>query len=304
MSKVEIVPYLLPEETRMKPKLWILDMNSELILIQESYYFLKDWDPGLSFTAYIDFDCDVSGIFQDCCLSNSSKLLLGTSWYSSGTNLSGIGQTVELDSSTDMLIDRLTLLVPGEQVSKNIKLTLSIVLLENTNPKSLSPSLPGTILWQDLCEIQLPDGDGRFPTDLIDFSSTSSLVSYGNAAWFLDWDQDNLHQIVDKDIRLYMNSHNDRVKKAVSGQDGSEKAIIDTIRYEIGKTWILSALNNKDFITDPYQYPPGSVGWVVYRLIELLFAPNNAKDLRALSQDASRFELLLQEKLSIFGGRE
>ncbi len=302
MSKIEVLPYFRPTADRMIPKVWVVESPSEHLPIVELPFILDQWDPGFNFSSYIDLECDVSGVFEDCKLSRNSKVILGATWYSSGTNLSGEGDKIVLSpQNAGFYSGRIYLAVPGDQVSKTIELKIALVLLENDAPKPLSPKLPGTILWQQSQSITLPNNSGRFPTEVIDFSKTEGLSSYSNAVWYLDWDKNNLFQSVLKDIRLYINKANDRVRNAVIGGEFAEGAIVDTIRYEVGRMWILNALANEDFLENPYQFPPGSVGFAVYKLIDLLFPRYSLRDLKHFSQNGTRFEVMLQDGLNIFG---
>ena len=102
---------------------------------------------------------------------------------------------------------------------------------------------------------------------------------------------------------LLINSSISQVKSAVSTPTPFyfEKAIASAMRFDVGRTLISGALNNREFVEDPYSFEDGSVGEVIRNLLNVLFPAETAQSLpNSRDFDAYLFDCALQGRFRLF----
>lgn len=296
MTQIRKFPYLTPSSERMLVGDWlhIKDGISEPL---EALF--PAWEPVVSINAYVPVRIDISGILTDCNLDTDAQLRLGAVWNSSGTMLRGRGAMINLDLKGTELEINVGVNVEGIKLAKSIELCVLLILASpGSRAKSFAPRIPGSILLKSKLYEVLLEGQGpRFPIEVLDFAHSS----YPNdAAWVLHWDPNNLHQTVLGDVRLYLNAKHEHVVHAVSENKPEYFDLQEAVRFDVARSLIYGALNNKEFLEAPEQYEAGTIGSAVRDLLQFYFPDTPISQIQANSEQPQSFEPKLQEKLRAF----
>jgi hypothetical protein len=192
--------------------------------------------------------------------------------------------------------------VRGGDIVGSIRVeTLLLLGAERLIPEPLTATRPGSILWHDSAVVAVEGEAPRFPIEVIDFASVVWAPS--DAAWLLSWNSYDLHQPFLGAVRLFINSTHNGVVRAASGNgmDAESAAIRSAIYYDTGRSLIRGALSNEDFLANPDEYEPASVGSTVAQLLRLLFPGDSFLELRnMLVERTEYFDSLLQARLQLF----
>lgn len=301
MTRVESLPYLRPAPDRVLLTNWKVETNNNLKLENN---LLLNWDPGTPVNVSVEVELNLAGVLADCRLSPFDILRITLSWQSPGTSLRGRGQAVDLAPGTPIYHKSLSLQLNGDLLSDRIRLEVQLLLpYSGRTDFPLAPRLPGSILWRFEKIILLEGLAARFPTELVDFAEAGWLPA--EATWFMDWDSGDLHQEAMGGFRLFLNSRNKNIVKAISGTEPVDRAIRECIQFDVARSMIFGALSSEEFVlnadkTDYYQ--KGSIGLAIWRLIRGLFP--EFKQLQGLYQifqdNPFRLECRLQERLKLF----
>lgn len=298
MTRVQMFPYLRPVSTRFVATPW-KDLSTTTSRPDQEP--LSHRDPVLPFLATRTVILDQQGIRQDCMLGNEDRLRLAVIWHSTGTGLRGAGSRIDLEpDETGPQVD-LQLQIDGAQISDTIRIETDLVLASTgTGNHRLAPHRAGSLLWRDVQTVQLGDDISFFPTELIDFGTNASWLP-SDAGWYLDWDPADLEVPALGRLRLLLNSDHPVIARSVSGSEQSDRAVQDTIRFEVGRTLVMGALDSDDFVAQADTYPDGSIGTALRRLIHALFPTDTLTGLQQYRrQQPFRFECQLQATLRLF----
>jgi len=296
MTQIRKLPYLIPSLENINIGSWQIYKDGNLCSLEST---MPNWDPAVSIEAIINARINGLRVFEECGLSSDAVLSVSAIWSCEGTMLRGIGskKIISFESSVkeyDLRVD-----IEGLLLSKWVELSVQLVLVKPSNiDKPFTAKYPGTILFKSSPFRVYLEGDGaRFPIEVIDFENTQ----YPNdAGWALFWDPYNLHQTVLGDLRLYINSRHERVRCAVSENRPEDHDLRESIRYEIAKSLVQGALSNDDFVENPDQYEPNSIGAVVRNMLQNYFPQISLADLRDDIQHSQTFDPKIQGKLQLF----
>jgi hypothetical protein len=262
---------------------------------------LPDWDPATPLDIAITAELDMGSIQQECGLTTADTLRLAIVWHSAGTGLRGRGDIYDIQGIADTIRVELGLSIAGALLADRIRVSTQLVL---ANEPSLRQSNivarhPGSLLWSEERTVILEGKDSRFPTELITFADSSWLPE--RAAWFLDWEPDDLHLPVLGHVRLFINADHSSVSRAVTQALPEDEDIRSAIRFDVGRTLILTALADDDFVGSYKKYDDSSIGAAIRRLLQGLFPFETIESLAMKRRtQASRFECLLQARLDLF----
>jgi hypothetical protein len=300
MTRIQSLPYLTPAPGRMMLGNWQIVRNKIAAPLSE---LLPDWDPAVSIQATVSVQVDLDGILSDCNLASDASLRLAAAWYCPGTVLRGCGDRVDLNKANTSKNIELCTEVEGINLAKAAEFSVRLVLLHHgADVKKFAPKLPGSILAQSNPYRVIIEGEGpRFPIEVIDFSDTYFAT---NAGWVLRWDPQDLHQTVLGDIRLYINSQHERVKRAVSENLLEDFDIREAVRYDVARTLIYGALSRDEFVADPDAFEDGSIGAATRNMLRVYFPEFSFSELRDRIQRPESFDPRLQEKLRLFWREE
>lgn len=303
MTRLQIFPYLRPAPSRVGVD-WQLHLDDGPRPLPDAHPY---WDPATPVDIVARVTLDLPAIRRDCALDAAARLRLAVTWQSPGTGLRGCGQIVDLVADGETPPLELHLHIDGALVADRLRCAVRLVLgATGSEPGPLAPSRPGSLLWSDERILLLEGGAARFPVELVDFQTNLSIMA-ADAAWYLDWDPDDLHLLALGSVRLIVNASHPIVRRAVTTAQpcDADRAIIDAIRYDVARTLIDGALGCEDFVAGPEQYEDGTVGAYARRLIRSHLG-GDATDFGTLhdqwrqASTRPRLECLLQERVRLF----
>jgi len=299
VTRVESLPYLVPAPERVRAGAWQLAARGEMKDLPE---ILLHWDPNTPVAVSRHLEVDLAGLLTDCDLASATVRAV-LAWHCPGTMLRGTS-TLHTLATPDGTAS-LTVAIQGQDLAQSVILETQLVLCEGNPRSALAPHHLGAVLWRDTHELTLEGIGTRFPVELCDFGGRSWLPE--GAAFYLDWDPGDLEQPVMGRVRLLVNTKNDSVREAVEScsavgtESPSTRPILSAIYHDVGRVMIMGALANDDFVARAAQYPEGSVGRIIWRLLKSVI-PN--LDLEAASAQSRKepflFECKLQEHLQLF----
>lgn len=96
----------------------------------------------------------------------------------------------------------------GRKLSGQIRLQLVLTLEKApVQSGSLSPTMPGSRLWQEGLDILIEDGGAsRFPMEAVSFSKAFKGASFSSSPWFVQWDPSLVRADFAEQVRLYVNA--------------------------------------------------------------------------------------------------
>lgn len=297
MPPIRRLPYLTPLPTRVNVQPWWLARPGRETVRMPAV--LPDWDPSVNLSASTNVRVDVPGIFDDCQLDPDAVLRLGVIWSSEGTRLRGIGTGRDLRIGIRAEDHQLSVDVAGTLLRQNLMLTVQLLLVSTPTrpPNPFAPAIPGSRLLAHSAELVVEGIGSRFPTEIVDFTA---VYFPSNAAWTLFWDPQDLHQTVAGDMRLYINSRNQTVVRAISENRPEDHGIREAIRYDVAQQLIYGAISNSEFIEAPESFDRGSVGAAVRSMMRTYFPNYPLKLVIQRAQRPAIFNAELQERLRLF----
>lgn len=296
MPEIKVYPYLRPDDDAISV---IEDWHfreEDLFNYQDGV--IKDWDPAVNIDATIILKVDTESVLSSCQLASNAKLRLVTGWRSSGTMLRDSGQIVDLQSSNADRPLELCVQVDGINLSRDVVLFATLILVNaGSTDKPLAPKIPGAVLWTTEQRVILDETALRFPTEFVAFSERDWPIPT-HSAWYLQWDPDDLHQLLFGDIRLYLNADHPVVLQALSGQQKNTELIQNFIFFDLARTLLLGALTNSHFVESPTSYPAGTIGATIYSMLKEYFPKQSIKKIKNKTKDISLFNASLQARLN------
>jgi hypothetical protein len=296
MPPVRKLPYYTPKPERFPLTQWRWAVSGNDEVLPTVY---TDWDPAVNIQAAVDVRIDVRGIYDDCRLPDEAVLVLGSSWVSSGTRLSGRGTSVTIDAFKPLVEHTLHVSIPGILLGKTVKFYVHLFLRRPPDgcQSPFMPTAVGSRLAAFVHEMTIEGIGPRFPVEVIDFASTRYPPEAG---WALFWDSANLSQSVDGEIRLYINSQHGAVVRAVTESLPQDFGIREALRYDIAQQLIFGALANDDFVDSPESLETGTIGNAVFNMLRLYFPEYQISDLYSMSRWPGLFIPRLQARLRAF----
>ena len=300
MARVTTYPYRTAGINSAKVDSWTYNSsNGEIDPVPSS---LPDWDPDSDVTVDASITVSAEQLRQEAGLPDT-RLAISLSWYCPTTQLRGPGESRPLESTGGIREYRLRCTAPGSDLGGDVTFSASIILAEGgPGAEPLTARIPGSILWQEHRQIALADTAGRFPIQWVDFESAISLPD--GAAWWLDWNPDDLETSVGGGIQLLLNEKHEELHRLLPDHDAPEtRAVYEMIHFELGRALILGALRNEDFVSSADDFGGTSVGAFLRRLIGAVFSGVDLKYLQNRSQrEPDRFDAELQQALRLFSG--
>jgi hypothetical protein len=134
----------------------------------------------------------------------------------------------------------------------------------------------------------------------VSFAETQWLPP--DAAWFLDWDPKALDERTLGSVRLFLNRDHRQIRDAVASRACAEgKLLRKIIMFDVGRTMMMQALSNEDFVQSSDQYEEGSVGAIIRHLLHAYFPNDSIAGLAQRYQNSpTRFACELQACFGLF----
>ncbi len=296
MARIQAFPYRRPRPGRVQSVEWYLLINDGPEPLGDR---LPHWDAATPVDVRVRLVLDTAGVRADCELAPADGLSLVLAWHCPSTSLRGRGDSAAIpDTPTSETV--LDLHLAGGLLADRLRLETQLVLAgAGQGASRLAPVRPGSLLWRDERLVLLEGQAARFPMEVIDFDAHAWLPT--GAAWYLDWDLDDLRQLVLGGMRLFINAQTERVARAVSATDPVATVITEAIQFDVARTLILAVLDNDEFVGHAETYGEESIGAAMRRLLNTLFPFDSLDGLQQQRRRTpGRFECMLQARLHLF----
>ena len=299
MARVQALPYLRPSSGLVVAADWMMIEGEDEKALPDC---LPHWDPAMSIMVAVSTHLDIEQVWQDCKLAEDDQLCLVLLWNSSGTNLRGRDSFVMIHRKGMVPPPfLLTACVNGTELADEVKFELQLVLARpGSSSSKLAPHRPGSILWREDRTVKIGGEGSRFPVEAINFANQFHSLPE-RAGWFLDWDSTALDEPFLRSVRLFLNTEQKAILKALQGHAKEDKLLLDMIRFDVSKSIITAALHNEDFIQNQQDYKPGMVGAAIRNMIHTFFPNETIEGLAGRYRTSPpRVECELQASFRLF----
>jgi hypothetical protein len=295
MSIIVIHPHRRADSFSITVPQWFLTETGAVIGER-----LDSWVPSSTLDISAVMEIDALGFISSTGLTSEDEVTVLCSWQCTATHLRDFAAMLPLKIGELPRQVVLRLTVPSGRLDLGILLKATICLHKrcSVNPDPMIASQPGAILWQDHengRHVSL--GAGRFPLALVDFKTTG--LGEAASSWRLVVDSQDIDAPFKRAVRLYINSLNDRVVRALGeNARGIESALIrQLLQYEIEKELVMIAVREHELITAS-QKENGTLAAVLHDLIQRRFPERRADQLSSrMIDDPKGFETELQARL-------
>lgn len=288
--------YLVPERSIVAAEPWTTITGAEALAT------VDHWDPATDLTLTRVLTIDTDELRSQCGLGRSSGFAVSSSWRAPNrTRLGDVGEVIELGDRQGLLRVVVSVCVLGSCAGGRVDLRTRLVLRSpGHDPSPVAPARPGSILWHDVHRLQLEGGAARFPMAVVDFRTIANIPD--TAAWYLDWNAEELGMPVLGGVRLLLNGSNELIVDIA--RTGSTHPAMLTVRSliigDVARQLITSALKNDEFIDHRNSFADESVGRMVSDLIAAVWPGRSAAQLRdRFQQLPARFEAEIQAALDV-----
>lgn len=288
--------YLVPTGDCVEASAWTDEGGA---VIGES---VDHWDPAteLRFTRAVTVDLDA--VREQCRLGPDAAFALIATWRApTRTRLGDVGDLVELGNLGGLVRAPVTVTIPGRESGGRLDLTTRLVMRSaGTDASPISPRRPGTVLWTETDRVALEGSAARFPMAATDFTVLARVPD--GAAWFIEWDPQDLEAPVLGGLRLLLNSEHPRIVSAVrtASDDPAAPIVRSMIECDVARHLVRTALDNETFLRTAEGFPDESVGRLLIDLVAMVWPgiPLPALRARAL-QDPARIDAEVQAALGV-----
>lgn len=303
MPHLDTFPYLIFDESLVQAEDWLLNSAGHKKALPMA---IGDWDPltdiSLSRTVFFDFP----EIFKQCGLTKGAEIYVASSWHATGTALKRRSLSpLTFSTTTRAQSINLEFTVKGSDLAGSLQLVTRVLLKKSgRDDDPLAALRTGSILWQDVHQVDLEGTGARFPIQFADFSELGFPAEGG---WRLYWKKDDLHSQFMGNIWLLINERHERLRSILSGSaiDPEGKAIRATVNYTVARDLLVGALENDEFLDEGQAFPRGSVGEAIRNLMQRMFGDESPDSvLQHYRMNRDWFDCVLQAKLGLFQSRE
>jgi hypothetical protein len=288
--------YLLPGDDTVEAGQW---KDRDGIKLGET---IEHWDPLTELLISRAVTVDLDAVRSQCRLGPDSAFAVLASWRCPHrTRLGGAGERIDLGDLGGLVRAPVAMEVPGPESGGRLDLTTRLLLLTpGSDPSPISPRRVGAVLWTDSQRVALEGSAARFPMTAIDFAAVPRVPD--GAAWYVDWDHEDLHAPVLGGLRLLLNTAHPRITSAVrtASDDPAAKIVRSLIECDVAGQLVRAALDSEQFVETPEAFADDSVGQMLADLLEMVWPGIPVTGLRQRARlQPSRLEAELQEALSV-----
>ncbi len=246
---------------------------------------------------------DPAEVAAACGLEGLDQVAAVGLWAARLTGLKGASSPVVVTSPGAQTVDLRLSLPCGDIGGALVLRTVLMLAAHRGQPKALVARVPGSVLWEEPQRhvVDLEGTGTRFPTETRRFGVGNGFPS--RAAWFLDWDRDDLSLPVLGSVRLYLNEAHPLMAGLAAGAADAETARIrETLKFDLARELVTGALANREFLDDPGAFEAGTVGATIRRLCTRVLFPYSSLDELAVraKRSPSRFAAELQAALQLY----
>lgn len=299
MPSVRVLPYLQarPDRAQADEPLIVPTPTADLQMI-------RGWDPATPISVRWPLRVDRSAMLADTGVAESSDLKAAISWECAATMCRASGPPVTLSGHTEPSDVELAVDIDAGHVAQRITLHATVYLAGTAarNPDRPAPTMPGSVLWRKSRELVVEGSGARFPMETIDFGLHSWLPP--KAGWYLEWNPDAPDNLLMGTVRLLLNAGHPAISRAVHtalGLDDTNRLILQTILWDVGRTMIRGMLGCRQFVEATEPFEKGTVGHHVRSLLTLRFRGDSLQSLAQLAaDDPGLLDARLQAGLNLY----
>jgi hypothetical protein len=300
MQSFESFPYLTIPQEKVEVHAWEFPDGKSL------GPWVEEWDPGRDLQISTIITLDPLEARSFCGMGKDAKLDLVATWRASGTTLRGRGGLIHIPATKKGQQEfRVTLEVPGHEISGRLELRTSIVLVDpGKGGKELSATHPGSILWIHQVMTDLEGGRPMFPICAVSFATVNGWSP--DALWVLEWGPSSvdLFSQFSAEVRLYLNSDHPAFpafSRTDRRGDQSDEGIRSALLHDLAADLINVAMDRAEEI-DGDEFPSGTIGKVLSSLIDHTFDGMNATQVvERRKVHPGWFSTRLQASTNLFG---
>lgn len=300
MSTVVIYPHRRADSLSITAPQWVLTETGALLGER-----IDDWVPSSHLDVSALMEINNCAIISSTGLTTEDEVTVLCSWQCTATHMRDYVAMPPMKIGKLPKQVTLRLTIPSGQLDSGILIKASICLHKRSsvNPDPMVASQPGAILWQDHENGRYVSlGAGRFPLALVNFKTTG--LGEAASSWRLIVDLQDIDAPFKRVVRLYINSLNGRVVRALSeNARGVESSLIrQLLQYDIEKELVMIAVREHALLTAS-QKENGTLAAVLHDLIQRRFPEQTPEALSAkVSIDPKGFETELQARLGFLQG--
>jgi hypothetical protein len=238
MAKITTWPYRRAEKHRLSGGGWQLRLPSGDVPLAED---LPSWDATADLRMVRKVYLDTSGVWTDCGLPVGTPLCVTACWEASGTKLRGTGTRTVVSTPNERTEVRLGVALKGAEIGGKIRVSVAVTLGATIEQRPIRAFRAGTLLCEDVIDVQIEGGGSRFPMEEISFQAAGPQFPKG-AAWRLDWQQpDDLELPVLGSIRLFLNKDHPAMKGLVEDHLASGRLVMpfEDLAYTDGSAFCI-----------------------------------------------------------------
>jgi hypothetical protein len=295
MSTIVIHPHRRADRLSVSMPQWQLTQTGAVLGDR-----LDGWVPSSSLDLSAVMEIDGAAFALSTGLSPEDEVTVLCSWQCTATHLRdcSVNSPVKLSDLPKRFALRMT--IPEGRVDSGVFLKATICLHRkiSKNPDPMVASQTGAILWQDHengRHVSL--GAGRFPVAMVDFKTTG--LGEAGSAWRLVVDSQDIDAPFKRLVRLYINSLNGRVVRALGENSrGIEASLIrQLLQYDIEKELVMIGIREHVRIKAS-QKDDGTLAAVLDDLLQKRFPEQGVEQLVSrMNEDPKGFETELQARL-------
>ncbi|GAB4105906.1 hypothetical protein GCM10028790_49250 [Micromonospora taraxaci] len=258
----EVRPYLVPEASTLVWQPWLLLDGHEWRPLPDE---LDGWDPGTDLRIARRVQVDATRFFQETGVE-LRNVALTVSWTSSTTDMTEAAPPARFDVGGGAVVD--TILV-GERLSGVLTLRTTVSLVHSPVGQAVGvAAVPGSVLAEHVQRVVLENVSSMFPVSEIDFSQTRLSPT---ASWHLETSTDLVAPFYGT-FRVLINKRDRELSAAVArgARDKRQQALLDELQAGVASLLLELALHVRDDLADRDEWPPDSVGDVLYRTLAAL----------------------------------
>lgn len=256
-------PYLVPAPGRITFEDWSRRIAEDWTSLEDS---IPDWNAGTSLEVSRPYEIDVDGIREDCGLAPNSAVRVTVSWSSDSTKMGG---TVALDIVVDEKQRNVRGRLDGMEIGGRLTLRTTVTAVPAVGSDDGSPTVPGTVLYEDSQTVVLGDDDGKFPVCIDDFAHTPYHV---DASWYLEIDTTDLTASFNSAAVLHLNERDKKLIEATTAEEptAGQKRLLQELSHGLSTHMLYLAMevDRVENLDDSSSWAVGSLGAMFSLLLE------------------------------------
>lgn len=294
MTEAIAYPFLCPASGTISAEPWRIEYEDGETDLGE---VVAHWDYTTDLVLIRTLTLDTNQLLRDCGLHDETGIIISVELT---TGDLGIRQSVWHEetsiSSRESPVEHLIRLeLSGHALQGRLELSTGITLLRGKPESILSPTMPGSRLWDDRQTSRLEGGGGRIPMEASNFTTLDSRLA--RAPWMFHVETTDPAASFLGHVQVRLNSNRTDILDAVRRREG---AVLERMTNDLASHLVARIIDEEDFTGETEDYEIGSLGRTAAMWLESAFPGQELEMIRSMRlQSPARFEAMLS---SVFGG--